>query len=100
MAARRPLPRGVVQSNSGSFEVVFVSRESFVEEFEDLFLFLLIRVSIHSAIKSLKIAWPRRTVYQGCYSSASRISPISSLQYLKNDLVDDLKKNISVSQLL
>ena len=40
-----------------------MSGESLVEEFEDLFLLLLIGVSTDSAIKCLKITWPRRTAY-------------------------------------
>ena len=44
-----------------------MSGESLVEEFEDLFLLLLIGVSTDSAIKCLKITWPRRTAYPGCY---------------------------------
>ena len=51
-----------------------MSGESFVEEFEDLFLLLLIRVSTNSAIKYWKIAWLRRTDCPCRYSSASRMT--------------------------
>ena len=44
-----------------------MSGESLVEEFEDLFLLFLIGVSTDSAIKCLKITWPRRTAYPRCY---------------------------------
>ena len=44
-----------------------MSAESLVEEFEDLFLLLLIGVSTDWAIQCLKITWPRRTAYPGCY---------------------------------
>ena len=70
MAACRPLPRGVGQSNSGSFDDFFVCGKSFVEELEDLFLLLLIGVSTDLAIKCLKVTWPRRTACPRCYSSA------------------------------
>ena len=49
-----------------------MSGESFVEEFEDLFLPLLIRISADSAIECLKITWPRRTACPRFYSSTSR----------------------------
>ena len=51
-----------------------MSGESLVEDFEDLFLLLLIGVSTDSAIKCLKITWPRRTAYPRCYSSALRMT--------------------------
>ena len=44
-----------------------MSGESLVGEFEDPFLLLLIGVSTDSAIKCLKITWPRRTAYPRCY---------------------------------
>ena len=51
-----------------------MSGESLVEEFEDLFLLLLIRVSTNSAIKYWKIAWLRRTDCPRRYSAASRMT--------------------------
>ena len=65
-----------------------MSGESLVEEFEDLFLLLLIGVSTDSAIKCLKITWPRRTAYPRCYSSALRMTNhanlrLSSLRMIK-----------------
>ena len=73
-----------------------MSGESFVEEFEDLFLLLLIRVSTNSAIKYLKIAWPRRTVCPRCYFSASRMTNRHFISYLASVTQLSFFTNISI----
>ena len=65
-----------------------MSGESLVEEFEDLFLLLLIGVSTDSAIKCLKITWPRRTAYPCCYSSALRMTLVQVMGLrLRDDIM-------------